>query len=140
MTFLPVFSKCVLSRIRNIFPIQKSKQCFEYLHKHSIMVTYFRKVKQTWTRIRKKNLEWKQLKRLGFSSDSICRLEVYLPSTFRTCAVETVKSCILVFCLLHLRRFTGTIVLCSCLLPFTRVQNNSVSKKHYGVNILPVRC
>ena len=64
------------------------------MHKHSIIVTYFRKVKQTWTRIRKKTLEWKSLKRLGFSSDSICLVEVYLPSIFRTWAVETVKLCI----------------------------------------------
>ena len=28
--FLPVFSKYVISRIKNIFPIQKSKQWFEY--------------------------------------------------------------------------------------------------------------
>ena len=35
-------------------------------------------------------------KRLGFRSDSICRVEVYLPSIFHTCAVETVKSCIIV--------------------------------------------
>ena len=61
--FLPVFSKYVLTRIRNIF---------EYLHKHSIMVTYFRKVKYTWTRIRKDK------KRLDFRSDLICRVEVYL--------------------------------------------------------------
>ena len=52
MIFLPVFFKFVLSKIRNIFPIQKSKQWFEYLRKYSIMVTYFRKAKQTWTRIR----------------------------------------------------------------------------------------
>ena len=30
-------------------------------------------------------------KKLGFRSDSICRVEIYLPSMFRTCAVETVK-------------------------------------------------
>ena len=52
MILLPVFPKYVLSRKRNTFPIQKNKQWFEYLHKHSIMVTYFQKVKQTWTRIR----------------------------------------------------------------------------------------
>ena len=31
-------------------------------------------------------------KRLGFSSDSICRVEIYLSSMFYTCAVEIVKS------------------------------------------------
>ena len=92
--FLPVFSKYVLTRIRNIFPIQKSTQWFEYLHKHSIMVTYFRKVKHTWTRIRKDN------KRLGFRSDLICRVEVYLQFMFRTCVVGTVKSFINLFLLL----------------------------------------
>ena len=45
--------------MKDIFPIQKTEQRFEYLHKHSILVTYFRKVKQTLTRIRKKTLEWK---------------------------------------------------------------------------------
>ena len=39
-------------------------------------------------------------KRLGFRSDSICRVEVYLSLMFRTCAVETVKSCISLFLLL----------------------------------------
>ena len=60
ITFIPVFSsKYVLSKIRNIFLFKKSKQWFEYLHKHSIMITYFRKAKQTWTTIRKKTLKWK---------------------------------------------------------------------------------
>ena len=36
------------------------------------MVIYFRKVKQTWTKIKKKTLE---LKRLGFHINSICRVE-----------------------------------------------------------------
>ena len=38
-------------------------------------------------------------KRLSFRSDSICRVEVYLPLMFRTCAVKTVKSCISLFLL-----------------------------------------
>ena len=65
--FPPIFSKYVLSRIKNIFSIEKTKQRFEYLHKHSILVTYFRKVKQTLTRIRKKTLKWKWLKESWFS-------------------------------------------------------------------------
>ena len=46
-------------------------------------------------------------KRLGFRSDSICRVEVYLPLMFRTCAVETVKSCISLFLLLANPCFPG---------------------------------
>ena len=46
-------------------------------------------------------------KRLGFCSDSICRVEVYLPLMFRTCAVETVKSCISLFLLLANLCFPG---------------------------------
>ena len=63
--FLPVFSKYVLSR-KYIPYLKKTKEWFEYLHKHSILVTYFRKVKQTLTRIRKKTLEWKWLKKAWF--------------------------------------------------------------------------
>ena len=37
----------------------------------------------------------KNLKRLGLRSDSIRRVVVYLLLMFRTCAFETVKSCIL---------------------------------------------
>ena len=65
------------------------------------MVTYFRKVKQTWTRRRKKTLELKQLKRLGFCSNSICRVKTYLPSIFRRCDVKIVKSHIRFFLLLE---------------------------------------
>ena len=36
-------------------------------------------------------------KRLGFRGDSICRVEVYLPLMFRTCAAETMKSFISLF-------------------------------------------
>ena len=39
-------------------------------------------------------------KRLGFPSNSICRVEVYLPLIFCTCAIETVKLCISLFLLL----------------------------------------
>ena len=46
-------------------------------------------------------------KRLGFRSDSICRVEVYLPLVFGTCAVETVKSCISLFLLLANLCFPG---------------------------------
>ena len=34
-------------------------------------------------------------KKLGFRSDSISHVEVYLPSMFCACSVETMKSCIL---------------------------------------------
>ena len=64
------------------------------------MVKYFRKVKQTWTRIRKKTLKWKSLKRLDFRNESICLAEIYLPSMFHTDAVETAKLRITLF--LHL--------------------------------------
>ena len=33
-------------------------------------------------------------KKLGFRSDSVYRVEVYLPLMFRSCAVETAKSSI----------------------------------------------
>ena len=46
-------------------------------------------------------------KRLGIRSDWIYRDEVYLPLMFRTCAVETVKSCISLFLLLANLRFSG---------------------------------
>ena len=46
-------------------------------------------------------------KRLGFGSDSICQVEVYLPLVFRTCAVETVKLCISLFLLLANLCFPG---------------------------------
>ena len=64
---IPVFSKYVLRTIKNIFPIQKTKQWFEYLHKHSVLVTYFRIVKQILTRIRKKTLERKSFKKAWFT-------------------------------------------------------------------------
>ena len=63
----PGFSKYLLRKVRNIFPIQRNKQQFEYFHKHSIIVTYFRKAKQTWTRIRKKTLERIYLRKAWFS-------------------------------------------------------------------------
>ena len=34
-----------------------------------------------------------RMERPGFRSDSICRVEVYLPQMLRTCAVETIKFC-----------------------------------------------
>ena len=46
-------------------------------------------------------------KGLVFASDSICRVEVYLPLMFRTCAVETVKLCISLFLLLANLCFPG---------------------------------
>ena len=46
-------------------------------------------------------------KRLGFRSDSICPIEVYLPLMFRTCAIETLKSCISLFLLLANLCFPG---------------------------------
>ena len=36
-------------------------------------------------------------KKLGFRSDSVYRVEVYLPLMFRSCAVETAKSSISFF-------------------------------------------
>ena len=52
---------------------------------------------------KKENFRMKTVKkRPGFCNDSICHVEVYLPSMFCTCAVETVKSCILVVTLLVL--------------------------------------
>ena len=93
------------SKIYSLF--NKMKQWFEYLHKYSILVTYFRKVKQTLTRIRKKTLEWKSLKKLGFRSDSICRIEIYLPLMFHTCAVKTAKLRISLFLLLANLCFPG---------------------------------
>ena len=58
------------------------------------MITFFRKVGQAWTRIRKEK------KRLGFRSDSICRVEVFLRPMIITCVVKTVKSCTGFFLLL----------------------------------------
>ena len=67
ITFLPVFSsKYVLSRIKNIFPIQENASNHSNIC-ISNMVTYFWIAKQTWSRIRKKSLEWKSLKKDWFS-------------------------------------------------------------------------
>ena len=57
------------------------------------MVTYFQKVKQKWTRIRKKISKWKQLESFGFHT-ATAMFEVYLPWMFRTCTAEPMKSCV----------------------------------------------
>ena len=50
-------------------------------------------------------------KRLGFRSHSICRVEVYPPLMFRTCAAETMKSFISLFLFLTNLCFQVVIVL-----------------------------
>ena len=44
---------------------------------------------------KKENFRMEIVKKgLGFHSESICRVEVYLPLIFHTCAVKTLKLCI----------------------------------------------
>ena len=114
--FLPVFSKYVLSRIRNIFIIEKNKQWFEYLHKYSIVKMHFWKVKQTWTRIRKKTLEGKKNWKTWFLQRLIRRVKVYLQLMFLTCTIETVKTYISIFLLLANLGFQVVTILVETLL------------------------
>ena len=72
--FLPVFSsKYVRSRIRNIFPIQKKQPMIRILAQAFNYENIFSKSKINMNEDKKKL--WNG-KRLGFRSDSICRVEI----------------------------------------------------------------
>ena len=63
MTFLPVFSKYVLSRMRNIFPIQKSKQWYSNI---CISFWYSRKANNSKTKDKKENFGIEIVKKAWF--------------------------------------------------------------------------
>ena len=84
-----------------------------------------------------KNFEMEILKkRLCFRSDSLCRVEVYLPSIFLIFAVESVKSCVTLFMLLANLCFQVVSVLVKTRLPlhisrtrnFPQIFSNKFSK------------
>ena len=57
------------------------------------------------------------VKKAGFRSDSICRVEVYLRLIFCTCTFETVKTCMSLFLLLKNLFFqVVTVLVKSCFL------------------------
>ena len=93
--FLPVISKYVLSRIKNIFPIRKNKAMIRIFAEAFDFGNIFSKSKI--------NIDVEVVKKgLLFAAIRYVGLTFYLLLMLRTCAVETVKSCSLFLLLVNL--------------------------------------
>ena len=95
--FLQVFSKYALSKIRNIFPIHKKQAMIRIFASAFNYGNVF--LKRNMDEDKKENFIMEIVKK-KLCRNSIFRVEVYLPSIFLTCTVESGKLCSSLFLLL----------------------------------------